>query len=129
MVEKAVSQLNALRKKSIIKLAIALGVCVAISLLVFLLFYQIKKTNVGLLQDNTLHATHSIFSRELGDVRKVVKLLVADQSLKRNDVSTVSAEQVRYLNNVLNHLLILAWLQAQFHDPLVRYTRAGATAS
>lgn len=103
MVEKAVSQLNALRKKSIIKLAIALGVCVAISLLVFLLFYQIKKTNLGLLQDNTLHATHSIFSRELGDVRKVVKLLVADQSLKRNDVSTVSAEQIRYLNNVLNH--------------------------
>lgn len=88
-------QYELLKKRLLIKFVVIVIGSLFISAMVYLLQYQIQKSNITLLQDNTLLAAHNTFSRELGDVRKVVKLLVADEALKRHVSDTELDQQIQ----------------------------------
>lgn len=88
-------QYELLKKRLLIKFVVIVIGSLFISAMVYLLQYQIQKSNVTLLQDNTLLAAHNTLSRELGDVRKVVKLLVADDILKQSDENKLLEQQIQ----------------------------------
>ena len=89
------SQYKSLKKSLLFKFMVMVAVSLLISLMVYVIQYQIQKSSVTLLQDNTLLAAHNTFSRELGDVRKVVKLLVADDILKQTGESALLEHQIQ----------------------------------
>ena len=88
------SQYKSLKKSLLFKFMVMAAVSLLLSLMVYVIQYQIQKSSVTLLQDNTLLAAHNTLSRELGDVRKVVQLLVADDILKQSDESALLEEQI-----------------------------------
>ena len=89
------SQYKSLKKSLLFKFMVMVAVSLLISLMVYVIQYQIQKSSVTLLQDNTLLAAHNTLSRELGDVRKVVKLLVADDILKLSGESALLEHQIQ----------------------------------
>ncbi|MCO6354070.1 sensor histidine kinase [Pseudoalteromonas shioyasakiensis] len=110
-------QYELLKKRLLIKFVVIVIGSLFISAMVYLLQYQIQKSNVTLLQDNTLLAAHNTLSRELGDVRKVVKLLVADDILKQSDDSALLEQQVQthFVNFGLaaENISQIRWLDSQ----------------
>ncbi len=110
-------QYELLKKRLLIKFVVIVISSLFISAMVYLLQYQIQKSNVTLLQDNTLLAAHNTFSRELGDVRKVVKLLVADEALKRHvsDAELEQQIQTHFVNFGLaaDSISQIRWLDSQ----------------
>ncbi|MBD58471.1 MAG: histidine kinase [Pseudoalteromonas sp.] len=89
------SQYKSLKKSLLFKFMVMVAVSLLISLMVYVIQYQIQKSSITLLQDNTLLAAHNTLSRELGDVRKVVKLLVADDILKQSDENELLEQQIQ----------------------------------
>ncbi|MEQ5875451.1 MULTISPECIES: HAMP domain-containing sensor histidine kinase [unclassified Pseudoalteromonas] len=89
------SQYKSLKKSLLFKFMVMAAVSLLLSLMVYVIQYQIQKSSVTLLQDNTLLAAHNTLSRELGDVRKVVQLLVADDILKQSDEIALLEEQIQ----------------------------------
>ena len=110
-------QYELLKIRLLIKFVVTVIGSLFISAMVYLLQYQIQKSNVTLLQDNTLLAAHNTFSRELGDVRKVVKLLVADEALKRHvsDAELEQQIQTHFVNFGLaaDSISQIRWLDSQ----------------
>ena len=75
-------QAKVIARKAIIKFSFVCLVTILISWLVFYQSYQHDLTQIKLSQEQSIIRVNSKFNKELGNIRKLVKLLVANQALK-----------------------------------------------
>lgn len=78
-------QVSVITHRAIIKFSFVCLITLLVSWLVFHLSYQHDLTKIRQSQEQSIIYANTAFSKELGNIRKLVKLLVSNQALRRTE--------------------------------------------
>lgn len=98
-------QVASIKRSFVITLTGAIVASFLFSCLVFYQQYQAKLSSIQDIQDDLIFRSHNLFNRELGSIRQLMKLLVADNALKSTTDNSDSVNLNQINSKVLQHFI------------------------